>query len=859
MLENKRTRKTVSVSKKTVTLLLLMTIAIPLIALPNATAHTPPWEITSWAYVTAAPNPIGVGQKVLIVGWSSIVLPSATATNDIRFKDLQLQITKPDNTVQTIPLPNTDSTSTAYISYTPDQIGTYAIVFKYPDLKFTWDSTSSLRTWTNDTFKGATSKTFYLTVQQEQVPEPIASYPMPTEYWTRPIEGQNTYWYSIASNWLGAADFSSAGSPQIIGDFQPDGSAPNSAHIMWTKPMNDGGVVGGSDTAIDGNTFYTGSSYNLRLSKPIIMYGRLYYDIPVGNSATGGGLLCVDLRTGEEIWWLNRTAYSPTVPLAAFGYYYAYEDMNQHGIVPDGMLFTSNFGRAIDPRTGQVYTLNITNVPNGFEARGPAGEHLRYIITNNGTSSSPDWRLRQWNSSKVFTTQTSGTINASTTNRFDWDVKAPPGITSTSTIYSAIIDDVLLGSTITSSLFSSFSARGTVNPYTVWAVSLNPNNRGTLLWMKNYSAPEGNVTRTLTAVDKDNRVFVMTDKETLQWLGYSMNDGSLMWTTERETASDNEFWSSGGSIAYGNFYYSGYGGILYCFDTKTGALEFTYGNGGEGNSTASGLYTPWGNYPYTIYAIADGKVYLISGEHSQNTPLYKNSKLLCINATTGQEIWKIFGNAGYRTRSGAAVADGFFVYHNLYDQQIYCFGKGPSSTTISASPKVLPYGTSVIIDGTITDLAAGTKQNEQAARFPNGVPAVSDASQEKWMEYVYMQKPRPTDAVGVPITLSVVDANGNYRDIGQVISDSDGYYTLNWKPDIEGAYTVYASFGGSESYWPSHAITSFAVDPVAATPAPTQAPQASTIEQYFVPAVAGIAILIVACFAITLLLLRKRP
>jgi outer membrane protein assembly factor BamB len=851
--------KTTRETKILVALTLMVTIVIPLIALPIANAHSPPWEITTWAYVTAAPNPVGVGQKVIIVGWSSIVLPSATATNDIRFKDLQLQITRPDNTTQTIPLPNSDSTSTAYISYTPDQVGTYAIVFSYPDLKFTWDSTSSLRTWTNDTFKGATSKTFYITVQQEPVPEPITSYPMPSEYWTRPIEGQNTYWYTIASNWLGAADFSSAGSPQIIGDVQPDGSAPNSAHIMWTKPMNDGGVVGGSNTAIDGNTFYTGSSYNLRFSKPIIMNGRLYYDIPVGNAATGGGLQCIDLRTGEEIWWLNRTAYSPTVPLAAFGYYYAFESMNQHGIVPDGMIFTSNFGRAIDPRTGQVYTLNITNVPNGFAALGPAGEHIRYIIANIGTSENPDWHIQQWNSSNVFTTQTSGTINASTTNRFDWDVKAPAGITSTSTVYSAIVDDILIGSTITSSLFSSFSARGTINPYTVWAVSLNPNSRGTLLWMKDYSAPEGNVTRTLTAVDKVNRVFIMTDKETLQWLGYSMEDGRLLWTTERQTASDNEFWSTGGTVAYGNFYYSGYGGILYCFDTKTGKLEFTYGNGGEGNSTDSGLYTPWGNYPYTIHAIADGKVYLMSGEHSQNTPLYKNSLVLCVNATTGQEIWAIFGNAGYRTRSGAAVADGFLVYHNLYDQQIYCFGKGPSTTTISASPKVIQFGASIILEGTIIDLAAGTKQKEQAARFPNGVPAVSDASQQKWMEYVYMQKPRPTDTVGVPIRISVVDSNGNYRDVGEVTSDSDGYYSLNWKPDIEGKYTVYASFDGSESYWPSHAVTSFAVDQAETTPTPTSEQEQSIADMYFIPAVAGLFVFVAIIGIVIILMLRKRP
>lgn len=45
-------------------------------------------------------------------------------------------------------------------------------------------------------------------------------------------------------------------------------------------------------------------------------------------------------------------------------------------------------------------------------------------------------------------------------------------------------------------------------------------------------------------------------------------------------------------------------------------------------------------------------------------------------------------------------------------------------------------GDSLVIRGTVTDQSAGTKQLEVATRFPNGVPAVSDASQEDWMEYI---------------------------------------------------------------------------------------------------------------------------
>jgi len=115
------------------------------------------------------------------------------------------------------------------------------------------------------------------------------------------------------------------------------------------------------------------------------------------------------------------------------------------------------------------------------------------------------------------------------------------------------------------------------------------------------------------------------------------------------------------------------------------------------------------------------------------------------------------------------------------------------------------------------------------------------------------------DTVGVPIVLSVVDANGNYRNIGETNS-TDGFYSLNWKPDIEGPYTLYASFAGSESYWPSNAVTAFSVDPAAPTPPPTETPMQSVSDMYFVPAVVGIIVAIVIVGLImALLFLKRRP
>ncbi len=192
---------------------------------------------------------------------------------------------------------------------------------------------------------------------------------------------------------------------------------------------------------------------------------------------------------------------------------------------------------------------------------------------------------------------------------------------------------------------------------------------------------------------------------------------------------------------------------------------------------------------------------------------------------------------------------------NAYDNQLYAYGKGPSAMTVEAQP----FGSAMVIRGTVTDISAGTQQLAQAANFPSGVPAVSDASQSSWMEYVYMQQQCPTNVTGVPVNLYVLDSNGNYRQIGSTTSDGSGMFTYTWKPDISGDFTVYAKFAGSESYYPSAAETSFNVANAAPTAAPTQTPAPSAVDLYFVPSVAAIIVVIIIMGVLIILLQRKRP
>ena len=51
---------------------------------------------------------------------------------------------------------------------------------------------------------------------------------------------------------------------------------------MWTKPLQIGGVVGGTNNNdINGETWFEGSAYNQRYTNPIIVDGKLYYTEPV--------------------------------------------------------------------------------------------------------------------------------------------------------------------------------------------------------------------------------------------------------------------------------------------------------------------------------------------------------------------------------------------------------------------------------------------------------------------------------------------------------------------------------------------------------------------------------------------------
>jgi hypothetical protein len=122
------------------------------------------------------------------------------------------------------------------------------------------------------------------------------------------------------------------------------------------------------------------------------------------------------------------------------------------------------------------------------------------------------------------------------------------------------------------------------------------------------------------------------------------------------------------------------------------------------------------------------------------------------------------------------------------------------------------------------------------------------------MEYICMQKVRPANATGVEVVLSVVDPNNNCYEVGRATSDENGMFRATFTPEVPGLYTIYASFEGSASYWPSSAVTSINVEEMpTVTPEPTPVPQ-EPVGTYFT--VSTIAI-IVAIAIVAVLILRK--
>jgi outer membrane protein assembly factor BamB len=578
----------------------------------------------------------------------------------------------------------------------------------------------------------------------------------------------------------------------------------------------------------------------------ILLYNRYY-------AGTEKNVVALDLRTGEELWVKNATS-------VGFGQHFKFEAGNQYAAFDYWWETSGTNWTASDPLTGRII-YQMTDVPSGTTVYGPNGEILRYTISLTGGY------MSLWNSTAVVAAGLGGgwspygrtynaTRSASGAQAYPWNVSIPKGLPgSVRAIYH---NDMVLGYYRGGTVLTRVEAGITLDnpPFYAWAISLKPESRGQLLWNKTYQLPPGNLTYTFGGASQEERIFTMWCKETRKISAYNLDSGNFMWE-QADSQNYLDIFGARRSIMYGKVYSYGYAGIVYTLDAQTGKLLWTY----EAKDPFNEIL--WSNnWPLKLCFITDDKLYFTHGEHSPNSPLPRGAPFFALNATTGEEIFRIDGAfRGAEWGQNPIIGDSVIASWNSYDNQIYGIGKGPSSTTVSTNANGVEVGERLIIQGRVTDVSPGLKDTGITARFPQGVPAIADKDMSAWMKYVYLQFDKPTDIEGVDVSIDAIDPNGNLVNLGKTTSDQDGFYDLVWQaPDVPGEYKIIASFAGSKAYYASQCQTAaFVAELATANPTTSPLKEASMVDQYFVPAVAGIAVLIVACFAVTLLLLRKRP
>ncbi len=814
----------------------LLVLAFVCSIIPIMTTEAADNTKPTYAFCNATPNPVGVGQETLI----HLGISEPTNGTYWQWKDLTVTVTAPDGHETTLGPFNTDSTGGTGTVLVPDQVGTWELQTHFPEQKMV-PGMSFMPNTPETTYQASDSPVCNLVVQEDPIPY-FPAFPLPTEYWNRPINAQFYEWVPITGDWLRPTG--SYSMPPIEKFHEGNGDAPETAHILWNTEYAMGGMAGGE---LGDFAYEMGDAYVGKFAGTVVINGIMYYNQfqSTGGTAVEQNVVAVNLKTGEELWsrnW-NNTRLS-------LGQKMAFKGFNYYGTFAYLWSINGNTWDAYDAQTGR-WVYRIENVPSAspnYNYFGPNGEIIRYTVdTRNG------W-MAMWNSTRASNPQAAHAVAdgswdmpGKVINGLDgiqWNVTIPTGLPGS--VCHAEVDDCVLGSQ--SSAFPSFSGP----TITSWAISTKPETAGQLIFNKTWSVPSGldKATWVWSDVSFEDRVFIISCKENIRFYGFNLDTGNYMWTTEPESYLQYYDKWYGPMHAYGLFFSERMSGQTIAYDMQTGQQVWNY------NCSDPYAEILWSeNFPTMFHFATDGKLYLSYGEHSPNLSS-RGAPMVCLNATTGEEIWRIswFGVWWGGTN---VIGDSIMAGLNAgYDNRIYSFGKGPTAITMSASPKTSTNGDKVIVEGYVTDIAPGTAQYDVAARFPSGVPAVSDASMTQHMQYVYMQYPRPTNTTGVEVTISVLDPNNNYYKVATTTSDADGFYSCSFVPEVAGDYKVMATFDGSKAYWSSHVQTSISVDD---PPQPTEAPANQTlqVEQYFIPAIIGIIVAIVLVGAVIIVALRR--
>jgi hypothetical protein len=819
---------------------------------------TPDFTAPTTAHMSFRPNPVGLNQIFLVNIW---VTPAPGAHR--KYLGFKVYITKPNGSQEVLTMNSYVADGTNWFEWIADQEGEWKLKFEFLGTFF-----PAGRYLAGDIINATTGGQYYdksVYCQPSSTPEQTLvvkkdyvalSWPengLPTDYWTRPVNTEHREWWTILGGypWFGPA----VGTPVVEETFKklyPDTNpyynpsyafipwvqGPESPHIVWKRQYEIGGIIGG-DWGPASDIYWSPDWY---IRPTLIVAGRGYQTVTKPSSNGPSGQLywqCYDIRTGE-IYWERPLYPGESEP-----------DLIEYGPSPY-VLSCEAAGIEIMPRPSKPYLLSIGNralrkydpmtgymVGNYSIAPLTTGTYYRngYALTVQDLGAGAGaqrYRLINWTTYGTYTTLSQRIISNTTYAR--------------SSLPTAGLTDWNVGA---GAVITTVSGGGTYLGQNITVYNLKT---GAKLWSKViYEPPYSGA----AMVADHGKVATLSDRG--YWLAYDLLTGELAWKTKSlDYPWDSSGWGSYSVIsAYGKLYWTAQTGI-YAINWDNGNIEwkfeiptpFPY----EAEYTGRNGTTV---YPFHAPGLcADGKLYIYACEHSPESPFYRGLPLLCINATTGELIWKIgLSGAGQHTRAAMQlrISDGYLTL-GARDGYMYVFGKGKSSTSVSVSQDVVSKGSTILIKGSVLDMSPAQP----------GTPCVSKESMATWMEYLHNQMPingifGNETITGVPVTLTAIAEDGSYFDIGTVVTDGySGTFGVAWTPPKEGTYKIVAAFSGDDSYGRSSATTWITVGPP--PPPEPEMPEIPTPTDY-TPMLTGLTIAVVIAIIIgvaNLYALRKR-
>ena len=807
-----------------------VTISVPSGVTPNATVLTE-------ARLSASPKILGISQPLLINVWFQPPL----GTNKLA-KYLTVTITKPSGTeVVYDDIETLTQDSTSWLTYIVDEVGEWTIEYTFPGNYFPAGrylngyivTNSSGTLYSQDAYYApSTAKEVKITVQQDFVMSWPPS-PLPTDYWTRPVHPSHREWWPILGNWPWCGPGGGPTWDALYPDtniytsnylFNAYVQAPNSSHIVWKRQNAIGGIVSamtGYDTSWGPtgeypDIIYAGRAYQTLTKNTWHLVNGTYVSSPASVWQ------CYDIRTGEVIWENSQVTIAPTQ--------IEYAEASGLGGSASGQLLAISGGRLLkyDPYTGAV-NVNVSISPLSSATYYMNGYALSVQNLGGG-----NYRLINWT-----TTGTSTTLASRIRNNITWPFSSLGQVD-----YEAGYAVNAPGVTI--------PAVGIPNDARVEIANLVT---GQLVHNITVSKGFGTFSASTLVADHGKYAARFNDG---YWYCWDLATGNQLWKSE--LTSDP--WGT-----FGTYNMASYGGMIIssqydgvaALDWKTGKTLWFYTQ--KAPYAFESPYTgPNGESVYAFHvhcSVADGKLFIGNGEHTSTQPGTRGWQWVCLNITTGEEIWTITsGGSGLGDASRVfqgAIADGYLALNDGYTAYMYVFGKGKSATAVTATDTTVPLGTAALIKGSVLDMSPAQ----------SGTPCVSHESMTTQMEYLHMQQSIAgiwgnSTITGVPVKLTAIGPDGTPYDIGIVTTNGyTGVFSITWTAPAEGKYEILASFASDDSYGSSSASTAVSVGP-APVPYPEPADPVAPADYTLTIIGTGIAIIIAVVVA-TLLILRKRP